>query len=184
MIKGQNSSNFLLLSVLLKSGFFFFRPALRLRGRSASSTIYLSPRKNSNLLAAAFLRLSAFSDARLFSVDLLAYQLRTWGPASLAVVDVFFSYLHSTYVVLVRPAPNKFLTSLDNFFYTYWWSEREASELFGLYVGAKRDSRNLLLDYTWTLHPFLKLFPSPGLVEIFFDSLSSRMFHKQLSLQV
>jgi NADH:ubiquinone oxidoreductase subunit C len=118
-------------------------------------------------------------------VDLLAYQ-STPSAANFKLLDVFYFYNRALYCVVFRSGCRRPLTeqSLDRFFFNYWWSERESSEHFGIFFSEKLDSRNLLLDYTWSLNPFLKLFPSAGFVEVFFDSLGGRLFHQKISYQI
>ena len=64
------------------------------------------------------------------------------------------------------------------------WLEREVSEMFGSVFSNKKDSRNLLLEYTNVFKPMLKSFPSVGLFELFFDTLHQNITHKHISLQL
>ena len=139
---------------------------------------------------AAHLRLSSTVSSQIFATDLFAYQTLGGGAAT-GLVDIFFLYSRASFFTTFRGfkvhTGNSFCRSpqsLDRFFFNYWWSERESSEHYGLFFTSKQDSRNLLLDYTWSVNPFLKFFPSVGFVEVFFDSLSGRLFHQRVSYQI
>lgn len=62
------------------------------------------------------------------------------------------------------------LNSIESFYSSANWLERETSEMFGLVYNFKKDSRNLLLDYGVTNHPLLKKFPASGFTEVIFNS--------------
>ncbi len=87
---------------------------------------------------------------------------------------VVFSY--SFYFFLLKKRITFFLygaeklSSIEAFFSNANWLEREISEMFGVPYLAKKDSRNLLLDYGSTFAPFLKKFPSTGHTEVVFNS--------------
>lgn len=170
-------------SLMILNGCLIIKPRTSQTKFTAYRTaMYLLPRKGS-IPTALLLRLSSALSSTLFSVDLLAYQAST-SPSSTYLLDIFYQFNQSAYFITVRLCSGRGVNSLDKFFFNYWWSEREASEHYGLFFSSKVDSRNLLLDYTWSLNPMLRLFPSVGFVEVFFDSLQGRMFHQKISYQV
>lgn len=59
--------------------------------------------------------------------------------------------------------------SIDKLFYNAWWLERELSELFGIFLINKLDSRNLLLPYNDTSSPLLKSSPVVGFFDKFYN---------------
>ena len=65
-------------------------------------------------------------------------------------------------------AKNK-MTSVDKFYKSANWVERELSEMFGINFCNKKDIRKLLLDYTKIENPLLKDFPTEGFSEVFYD---------------
>jgi NADH:ubiquinone oxidoreductase subunit C len=67
---------------------------------------------------------------------------------------------------------NDFLTkffSIENAFLNSNWPERELIEFFGVEFFFKKDTRNLLLDYTFVGNPLLKTFPTEGYEELYFN---------------
>lgn len=69
------------------------------------------------------------------------------------------------------------LLSLEAAFPNANWLEREFSELYGVKVGAKKDQRNLLLDYTATYSPMQKGFPCAGEEEVFYNPLEEAIVY-------
>ena len=57
------------------------------------------------------------------------------------------------------------------------WVEREFSELYGISMAAKKDQRNLLLDYTSLVNPMQKGFPCVGEEEIFYSPLEEGLIY-------
>lgn len=49
------------------------------------------------------------------------------------------------------------------------WSARELSEFFGVNSLLLQDTRNMLLDYSFHLHPLKKHFPTQGFEEVYFN---------------
>ena len=75
------------------------------------------------------------------------------------------------------------LPSLDNLFFNCWWLEREVSEMLGYRFYYKKDSRNLLLEYTNVFKPMLKFFPVIGFFELFFSMIAQTIIHKAPTIQ-
>lgn len=75
------------------------------------------------------------------------------------------------------------LVSITELFLNANWLEREAAELSGVFFYGKKDIRNLMLQYGDTSAPFKKSYPSVGLREIFYDSVSDLLVQQQTSIQ-
>lgn len=59
--------------------------------------------------------------------------------------------------------------TLENFFFNSYWIERELIEFFNINIVNKKDTRNLLLDYNFLGNPLLKIFPTEGFQELYFN---------------
>jgi len=75
------------------------------------------------------------------------------------------------------------LNSVAELFPNANWLEREIAELHGSLFNYKRDVRNLMLQYGDNSKPFQKYFPSVGLYELFYDSLTDLITPSILDLQ-
>ena len=75
------------------------------------------------------------------------------------------------------------LNSITELFLNANWLEREVSELHGIFFSGKKDLRNLMLQYGDTSAPMQKTFPSVGIREIFYDSVSDLLIQNPVSLQ-
>jgi NADH dehydrogenase (ubiquinone) Fe-S protein 3 len=49
------------------------------------------------------------------------------------------------------------------------WLEREFIEMYGGLVHSLYDTRNLLLEYSFTENPLVKTYPTEGFVDIYYD---------------
>ena len=81
---------------------------------------------------------------------------------------------------------NRLITSpesLEFVFGSFWWLEREVSELLGLRFNNKVDARNLLLEYTNVLKPLARVFPTEGFFEIYFNTSRDSLMQIQTRLQ-
>lgn len=76
-----------------------------------------------------------------------------------------------------------YLWSITELFLNANWLEREAGELSSIFFYGKKDIRNLMLQYGDTSAPFKKSYPSVGLREIFYDSVSDLLIQNQTSIQ-
>jgi len=80
----------------------------------------------------------------------------------------------------VSPSPK----SVAELFATAAWLERETSEMCGVSFGSKKDLRNLLLQYGDASAPFQKNYPSIGVKEVFYDSLTDNIIQVPVSTQI
>ena len=76
-----------------------------------------------------------------------------------------------------------YLNSITELFLNANWLEREAAELNGIFFSNKKDLRNLMLTYGDTSAPLRKSFPSIGVREVFYDSVTDLLVQEPVSLQ-
>jgi NADH:ubiquinone oxidoreductase subunit C len=74
-------------------------------------------------------------------------------------------------------------SSITELFLNANWLERESSELHGIFFSGKKDIRNLMLPYGDTSAPMKKSFPSIGIREIFYDSVTDFLIQNPVSIQ-
>jgi NADH:ubiquinone oxidoreductase subunit C len=91
------------------------------------------------------------------------------APSPLAYYLFHSSLARSRLTVVLGPGAQ---SALDSVFPNANWLERELSEMYGVYLGAKLDSRSLLLDYAGSDHPMLKSFPCTGQGEVGYGLLT------------
>ena len=90
--------------------------------------------------------------------------------SSRLIIYNFINYLTNNRLLFVFffNSTNKLFT-LENFFLNSNWVERELIEFLGIEFMFKKDTRNLLLDYTFSGNPLLKTFPTEGYEELYFN---------------
>lgn len=82
-----------------------------------------------------------------------------------------------------RKTPDCLLYSVDCFFAAAWWLERECSEMLGAAFTAKGDDRNLLLEYANVYRPLVRTFPSFGIFEVIYNSITRLLELRRCGLQ-
>jgi len=60
------------------------------------------------------------------------------------------------------------------------WEFREINEFFGSFFFLKNESRNLLLEYTFTGNPLKKEYPTSGYTEVFYHTSTRKITHTYL----
>lgn len=122
-------------------------------------------------------------------IDIYAYNLPLTNKLNLNNSIIVFNY-H-----LIMFQKRFYIFSLDNFnnrvnlksiaeiFTNAGWLEREALELSGLEFVSKKDTRNIMLQFSDNSHPFKKNFPVVGLREIFYDASNDLMIYQNVNLQ-
>lgn len=75
------------------------------------------------------------------------------------------------------------INSITELFLNANWLEREVAELHGIFFSNKKDLRNLMLPYGDTSAPMRKSFPSIGVKEVFYDSLTDLLIQNPVSIQ-
>ena len=76
------------------------------------------------------------------------------------------------------------IQSIAELYSTAWWLERELSEMHGICFAAKKDLRNLMLQYGDSTAPLRKLYPSVGHQELAFDPINDNVVQIPVSVQV
>lgn len=76
------------------------------------------------------------------------------------------------------------LKTLGEVFSTSQWLERELNEMYGLCFRGKKDLRNLMLQYGDSSTPFRKIYPSIGLTELIYDTVTDALVHVPTSIQI
>lgn len=129
-------------------------------------------------------------------IDLFAYENSltldtTTAPSSSAnpiIVYQFHNLFSQTRLFLfVTSSKHHPLTtpkSLGELFFSATWLEREVGEMHAVCFEGKKDLRNLMLQYGDTSAPFRKSYPSIGLKETFYDSVTDTLAIAPVSIQV
>jgi NADH:ubiquinone oxidoreductase subunit C len=74
--------------------------------------------------------------------------------------------------------------TITELFMSSSWLEREVGEMHGICFEGKKDLRNLMLQYGDASAPFRKAYPSIGLKETFYDSVTDTLTQLPVSIQV
>ena len=74
--------------------------------------------------------------------------------------------------------------TLSELFFSSAWLEREVGEMHGICFEGKKDLRNLMLQYGDSSSPFRKSYPSVGIKETFYDSVTDTLVQVPVSIQV
>ena len=129
-----------------------------------------------NLFLFAFSR-STYFYMNVFALNTLFYKSSFAELSSFERSDgldllKYCIYLSSLdfYVLLFTPGREHY--SMSHLFLNLSWSEREIGEMHGINFFNKRDSRNLLLDYSFIGNPMRKNYPSIGFSELAYFPLS------------
>ena len=129
-------------------------------------------------------------------VELFAYEnsltlstTSSWAPASNPLVVYQFHNLFTQtrlFLFATSSKSNSVTTpkSLGELFFSATWLEREAGEMHGICFEGKKDLRNLMLQYGDSSAPFRKSYPSIGLKETFYDSVTDTLSIVPVSIQV
>lgn len=83
---------------------------------------------------------------------------------------IFYLYQLKTRLTCCFSSTAEF-ASIETIYPNAGWLEREMIELYGVFIKNKRDSRNLLLDYTNTSYPMQKSYACTGELEVFYNPL-------------
>lgn len=91
-------------------------------------------------------------------------------------VDNYYSLSNKLRYTVFESCGKSPTLSVSNLFKNAVWLERELIEMYGTLIKTSYDSRNLLLDYSFTDNPMLKTYPTEGYVDVYYD-----VFRDQLS---
>ena len=129
-------------------------------------------------------------------VELFAYEnsaapssSQDWSASSNSVVVYqFHNYFTQerlfVFAVNAKNTSTPSLKSLGELFFSSTWLEREAGEMHGICFEGKKDLRNLMLQYGDASAPFRKSYPSIGVKEIFYDSVTDTLSQTPISTQM
>lgn len=84
-------------------------------------------------------------------------------------IDNYFSLFNRVRYTILESSGKQPLYSSTTFFKNAVWLEREFLEMYGPTINTIYDSRNLLLEYSFTDNPMLKTYPTEGFVDIYYD---------------
>lgn len=84
-------------------------------------------------------------------------------------VDNYLSLYNRVRYTLIESSTKKPLQSSSTVFKNAIWLEREFLEMYGPIINTIYDTRNLLLEYSFTDNPMLKTYPTEGFVDIYYD---------------
>ena len=162
--------------------------------------------KNTTLLVSDYwfyylvLHLRFSSSARFLQlIEIFAYEnvtTPTFNPSfsqSIGVSPVTMIYqFHNVFtqdriflfISNVSLASSSKLKTLGDIFSTSNWLERELNEMHGICFRGKKDLRNLMLQYGDSSTPFRKVYPSIGLTELIYDTVTDVLVHIPVSTQI
>lgn len=140
-------------------------------------------------LISIFFRLSTFFNLTTLT-DIVLYELNynkylgtgfiNFKKSSQTAFLIIFNQLTTNRNFFVFSTIKNSTHSVDNLFLNAFWLEREYSELYGINIDNKEDSRNLLLAYNDTTAPFKKSFSSIGLFELFFNVVLDVIYRQKV----
>jgi NADH:ubiquinone oxidoreductase subunit C len=84
-------------------------------------------------------------------------------------VDNYYSLFNRVRYTTIEAVTKKPLYSSSVVFKNAIWLEREFLEMYGAPLNTIYDTRNLLLEYSFTDNPMLKTYPTEGFVDIYYD---------------
>lgn len=159
---------------LLVSDYWFYYLVLHIRFASASrfsQLIEIFAYENTTASSVPVGPFSGPSKASTVTVIYHFHNLFTQDRLFLFVSDL--SFTNSTN-----------LKTIGEVFTTSQWLERELSEMYGLCFRGKKDLRNLMLQYGDSSTPFRKVYPSVGLSELVYDTVTDTLVHIPTSTQI
>ena len=84
-------------------------------------------------------------------------------------IDNYFSLFNRIRYTLIESSTKTPLYSSATLFKNAIWLEREFLEMYGPLINTMYDTRNLLLEYSFTDNPMLKTYPTEGFIDIYYD---------------
>lgn len=83
--------------------------------------------------------------------------------------DNYYSLFNRTRYTIIEAITKTPLKTAAFFFKNAVWLEREFLEMYGPAFSTTYDTRNLLLEYSFTENPMLKTYPSEGFSDVYYD---------------
>lgn len=74
------------------------------------------------------------------------------------------------------------IQSIERVFKSITWSEREAWDMYGIFIVNNKDLRRILTDYGFNGYPLRKDFPLTGFIESTYDDLQKKIEHTKVEL--
>lgn len=100
--------------------------------------------------------------------------------------NVFYNFLNffenSRMFIRVNILENSFLSSLNKFFDSSVWLERENWDMFGIFFKNHKDLRRILTDYGFSGFPLKKEYPLVGFSEVFYDYEYKGILYRDIEL--
>ncbi len=127
------------------------------------------------------IRLSVFMKNSIL-IDIISYQNVTNKTTCITIY--ILKLLPFNYTLNIFINHNYTINSWNKIFINSLWFERENSEFFNIIFKNAIDNRNLLLPYTMTNSPLLKIFPTLGFKEIYFNIETNSLIYKTISIQI
>ncbi len=127
------------------------------------------------------IRLSVFMKNSIL-IDIISYQNVTNKTTCITIYILKLLPINYTLNIFINH--NYTISSWNKIFINSLWFERENSEFFNIIFKNAIDNRNLLLPYTMTNSPLLKIFPTLGFKEIYFNIETNSLVYKTISIQI
>jgi len=84
-------------------------------------------------------------------------------------IDNYYSLFNRVRYTTLESITKTPLNSSSVLFKNAIWLEREFLEMYGSSINTIYDTRNLLLEYSFTENPMLKTYPTEGFMDIYYD---------------
>jgi len=84
-------------------------------------------------------------------------------------LDNYYSLFNRVRYSVIEAASKKPLFSSSVVYKNAVWLERELVEMYGGILNTLYDTRNLLLEYSFTENPLIKTYPTEGFIDIYYD---------------
>lgn len=98
---------------------------------------------------------------------------------------VYYFYTFKSKIMVLTTYNNTNLSkvsSVDKFFKSASWLEREAGEMFKISYNFKTDSRHLLLDYSKQENPLLKDYPVEGFNDVYYSFFEDQVVYNNATI--
>lgn len=95
-------------------------------------------------------------------------------------LDNYFSLQNKVRYTIIEGESTRspFLTS-SGMYKNAVWLEREFLEMYGALLSTNADTRNLLLEYSFTANPMLRTYPTEGYSDVYYDFFSDQLCYVQ-----
>ncbi len=101
------------------------------------------------------------------------------AAARLLRVENYISLTSRTRYTVIESATRRPLSTSSFFFKNAVWLEREFLEMYGPVLTSIYDTRNLLLEYSFTENPMLKTYPTEGFADVYYDFFRDQLCYVQ-----